>query len=122
VLAFRDCLFEFWSDKLQIMPMFDPPHPGEIAREECLTPLGLTLTEGAGILDVARQTLNNIVNERSGISPDMAIRLEKAFGSSADMWLALQTAFDLARARKRASVIKVARYVSRPDEPRQRPA
>jgi addiction module HigA family antidote len=92
------------------MPMFDPPHPGEIVREECLIPLGLSVTEGARVLGIARQTLNNLVNERAGISPEMAIRLEKAFGSSADIWLGMQTAFDLAAARRHADEIRVKRF------------
>jgi antitoxin HigA-1 len=92
------------------MPMRTPTHPGEIVREECLRPLELTVTEGAKVLGVTRQALNNLVNERAGISPEMAIRLEKAFGSSADMWLRLQLAYDLARARKREGKIAVARY------------
>lgn len=95
------------------MPMMNPPHPGEIVREECLGPLGLTVTEGAKVLGVTRQALNNLVNERAGISPEMAIRLEKAFGSSADMWLRLQTSFELAQARRRENEIVVARYRSR---------
>lgn len=95
--------------------MMEPPHPGEIVREECLLPLGLTVTEGAKALGVTRQALNNLVNERAGISPEMAIRLEKAFGSSADMWLRLQTAFELAQARKREGEIDVARYLA-PEE------
>ena len=93
------------------MPMTDPPHPGEIVREECLSPLGLSVTGGAKALGVTRQALNNLVNEKAGISPEMALRLEKAFGSSADMWLKLQTAFDLARIRRRAGEIAVERYV-----------
>lgn len=97
------------------MPMNDPPHPGEIVREECLAPLGLTVTDGARVLGVTRQTLNNLVNEKSGISPEMAVRLEKAFGSSADMWLKLQTAFDLAQVRKREGEIAVTRYVAKAD-------
>lgn len=92
------------------MPMKDPPHPGEIVREECLKALGLTVTQGAKALGVTRQALNNLVNEKAGLSPDMAIRLEKAFGSSAEMWLRLQGAFDLAQARSRSRSIKVARY------------
>ncbi len=91
------------------MPMFDPPHPGEIVREECLASLGLSVTEGAKVLGVTRQTLNNLVNERAGISPEMAIRLEKAFGSSAEMWLGMQTAFELAAARKHQDQIRVTR-------------
>ncbi len=92
------------------MPMKNPPHPGEIVREECLAPLGLTVTDGARVLGVTRQTLNNLVNERSGISPEMAIRLEKAFGTSADLWARLQMAYDLAQARRREREIKVTRY------------
>lgn len=91
------------------MPIFDPPHPGEIVREECLAPLGLSVTAGAKALGVTRQTLNNLVNERSGISPEMAIRLEKAFGLSAEIWLGMQTAFELAAARKRQDRIRVTR-------------
>ncbi len=90
--------------------MIDPPHPGEIVREECLRPMGLSVTAGAKVLGVTRQALDSLVNERAGISPEMAIRLEKAFGSSADMWLKLQTAFELARARQRQGEIEVSRY------------
>lgn len=95
--------------------MIDPPHPGEIVREECLAPLGLSVTDGAKALGVTRQALNNLVNEKAGISPEMAIRLEKAFGSSADMWLKLQIGFELAEARKRAGEIAVERYVPKSD-------
>jgi addiction module HigA family antidote len=94
------------------MPMMNPPHPGEIVREECLRPLGLTVTEAAGVLGVTRQALNNLINEHSGISPEMAIRLEKAFGSSADMWMRLQATFELAQARKGEGAIAVERYRS----------
>jgi addiction module HigA family antidote len=94
------------------MPMHSPSHPGEIVREECLKPLGLSVTDAAKALGVTRQALNNLVNEKAGISPDMAIRLEKAFGSSADMWLRLQMAFELAEARKRGDAIDVQRYVA----------
>jgi addiction module HigA family antidote len=95
------------------MPMKNPPHPGELVREECLAPLGLTVTDAARGLGVTRQALNNVVNERSGISSEMAIRLEKAFGTSADLWLRLQTAYDLAQARQREHEIKVRRYRTR---------
>lgn len=94
----------------QPMAMMKPSHPGEIVREECLKPLGLSVTEGAKILGVTRQALNNLVNEKAAISPEMAIRLEKAFGSSADMWLRLQVAHDLALARMRMKTIKIGRY------------
>ena len=95
------------------MAMMTPSHPGEIVREECLKPLELTVTAGARVLGVTRQALNNLVNEKAAISPEMAIRLENAFGSSAEMWLGLQSAFDLAQARKQRSAIKVRRYSPR---------
>ena len=85
-------------------------HPGEIVREEILKPLGLGVTEGSRILGVTRQALNNLVNERAGISPEMAVRLEKAFGSSAEMWLRLQMNYELGEVRRRAKGIKVPRY------------
>jgi addiction module HigA family antidote len=91
--------------------MKNPVHPGRIVRHDCLEPLSLTITAGAKALGVSRQTLNNIVNEKTGISAEMAIRLSKAFGSTAETWLAMQTAFDLAQARKLESRIKVKRYV-----------
>ena len=94
------------------MPMFDPPHPGEIVREECLKPLGLPVAHAAEILGVTRQALNNLVNEKSGLSAEMAIRLEKAFGTSAEMWLRLQLTFNLSRARRRSKAIVVKRYKS----------
>jgi antitoxin HigA-1 len=91
------------------MPMKNPVHPGRIVRHDCLEPLGLSITEGAKVLGVTRQTLNNIVNGKSGISPEMAIRLSKAFGSTAETWLRMQLAYDLAQARKDESKIKVHR-------------
>ena len=91
------------------MAMRNPVHPGQLIRHECLAPLGLTITAAAHALGVSRQSLNNIVNERSGISAEMAIRLEKACGSTADTWLAMQSAFDLASARKNQKEIKVRR-------------
>ncbi|MGO4880700.1 MAG: HigA family addiction module antitoxin [Bryobacteraceae bacterium] len=91
------------------MPMKDPAHPGRIVRSACLEPLGLSVTAAAQILGVTRQTLNNIVNGKSGISPEMAIRLTKAFGSTPETWLGMQLAYDLAAARKNESRIKVRR-------------
>lgn len=91
------------------MSMKDPVHPGRVVRHDCLEPLGLTVTEGAKVLGVTRQALNNIVNGKSGISPEMAIRLTKAFGSTAETWLGMQLAYDLAAARKHDSKIKVRR-------------
>jgi antitoxin HigA-1 len=92
------------------MNMFDPPHPGEILREECLVPLALTVTKGAEVLGVTRQTLNNLVNEKSGISPEMAVRLERAFGLEAGFWLRLQMSFDLAQTRKNGNLEKIKRF------------
>ena len=90
----------------------EPLHPGHAVRFDCLEPLGLSVTKGAEILGVTRQALNNLVNAKAGISPEMAIRLDKAFGSTAEGWLALQTAFDLARVRKHEELIDVKRYVA----------
>jgi antitoxin HigA-1 len=92
------------------MPMLNPPHPGLAVREDCLEPLGLTVTEGAKVLGVSRQSLNNLVNGRAGITPEMAIRIDKAFGGGAEVWLRMQTSYDLARALKTASSIKVKPY------------
>src|SRR5438046_3163344 len=92
------------------MPMQNPPHPGRIIRQDCLDPLGLTVTAGAKALRVSRQALNNIVNGKAGISPEMAIRLSKAFGSSPETWLRLQVNYDLAQVRRREGEIRVKRY------------
>ena len=89
--------------------MKNPPHPGLSVRHDCLEPLGLSVTEAAKQLGVSRKQLSHIVNGRSGISPEMAIRLDKAFGGGAETWLRLQTSYDLARAMKRAGRIKVKR-------------
>jgi addiction module HigA family antidote len=91
------------------MPMKNPPHPGRSIRTACLEPLGLSISEGANILGVSRQALNNVITGRSGISPEMAIRLTKAFGSTPETWLGMQLAYDLAAARKNESKIKVRR-------------
>ena len=89
--------------------MKNPPHPGRRIRDACLEPLGLSVTDGAGVLGVTRQTLNNVIHGKSGISPQMAIRLSKAFGSTPETWLRMQLAYDLAQARKEESKIKVRR-------------
>ena len=91
------------------MAMRNPAHPGRIVRSACLEPLGLSVTEGAKVLGVTRQTLNNVIHGKSGISPQMAIRLSKAFGSAPETWLRMQLAYDLAQARKDESKIKVRR-------------
>lgn len=92
------------------MPMRAPPHPGQHIRLEYLEPLGLTVTEAARILGVTRANLSNIVNGRSGISPEMAVRLAKAFGGSAEIWLRLQASYDLAQVRRREAEITVEPY------------
>lgn len=96
------------------MPMKTPPHPGRSIKDACLDPLGLGVTGAAKVLGVARHTLSRIIHGHAGISPDMAIRLEKAGWSTADHWVRLQTAYDLARARRYQDRIKVERYESRP--------
>ena len=96
------------------MPMKNPPHPGRSIKDACLEPLQLSVTEGAKVLGVTRHTLSRVINGQSGISPDMAIRLEKAGWSNADHWLRLQTAYELAQARKHQDQIQVERYEPRP--------
>jgi addiction module HigA family antidote len=90
------------------MAMKNHPHPGCIVRQDFLEPLGLTVTEAARVLGVARQTINNLVNEKAGISAEMAVRLSKAFGPSPDMWVRLQANYDLSRVRQEE--ITVTRY------------
>jgi addiction module HigA family antidote len=94
------------------MPMHNPPHPGGIVRRQCLEPLSLSVTEAAKGLGITRQALSDLLNEKAGVSVDMAIRLSKAFGSSAETWLGLQTAYDLAQARDRARTIKVRHFTA----------
>ena len=89
--------------------MHNPAHPGEIVRKECLKPLGLTLTAAADALGVTRKALSDLLNGHAGVSPDMAIRLEKVFGSTADTWLGMQMQHDLWEARQRTDKIKVNR-------------
>jgi addiction module HigA family antidote len=89
------------------MDMYDPPHPGEVIREECLEPLGLTVGRAADGLGVARKTLSSILNGHAAISPEMAIRFEKAGWSTADAWLRMQLQYDLWQARQRAGAIHV---------------
>jgi addiction module HigA family antidote len=89
--------------------MKNPAHPGRIVRSACLEPLGLSVTAGAKVLGVTRQTLTKVVNGKSGITAEMAIRLAKAFGSSAETWVRMQASYDLAQARKDESKIKVRR-------------
>ena len=92
------------------MNMFDPPHPGEIVREDCLIPSKLSVTAAAKGLGISRGSLSEIINGHNGISPDMAIRLEKAGWGPAESWLRNQLAYDLWQARQRADAIKVERF------------
>jgi antitoxin HigA-1 len=89
------------------MVMHNPPHPGEVIRELCIEPLGLSVTEAAAGLGVSRKTLSALLNGRFGISPEMAIRLSKAFGGSALSWITQQAQYDLWRAMQKADEIKV---------------
>lgn len=79
------------------MPMKNPPHPGGFVFRQCMEPLGLTITAAAAALGVARTTLSELVNEKRGISPEMAVRLSKVFGGSAESWLVQQAQCDLAQ-------------------------
>ena len=87
--------------------MKNPPHPGELVRYDCVEPLGLSITDAAKALNVTRQALNNLVNGKSGISPEMAVRLSKVFNGSAEFWMRLQLNYDLAQIERKAAKIVV---------------
>ena len=91
------------------MPMKNPPHPGLSIRHDCLEPLGLSVTDAAAHLGVSRKQLSDVINGHAGISPEMAVRLDKAFGGSAAAWYQLQAAYDLAQVMQRADEIEVSR-------------
>lgn len=91
------------------MPMKRPVHPGAIVLHDCIEPLNLSVTRTAHILGVTRQTLNNLVHEKSGISAEMAIRLEQAFGGTATVWLQMQANYDLSKARDHQDELNVER-------------
>ena len=93
------------------MPMKNPPHPGELIRTEVIETLGLTVTRSAEILRVRRATLSDLLHGKSSITPEMALRIEKAFGPDMDHLLRMQVAYDVAQARKRSKDIEVERYV-----------
>jgi addiction module HigA family antidote len=86
------------------MGMYNPPHPGEIIKEFCIEPLGLTVTEAAKALGVTRKTFSALLNRRAGISPEMALRLSKVFGRSAEGWLKLQLQYDLWQTQQRVDL------------------
>ena len=92
------------------MRMHSPPHPGEVIRDLCLEPLGLSVTRAAKGLGVSRKALSELLNGHSGISPEMAIRLSKAFGGSPESWLTQQMQYDLWRATQSAVVIEVEEF------------
>ena len=98
------------------MLMKNPPHPGEHIRYDCIQPLGLTISAAAKELGVTRQALNNVVNGKSAISPEMAIRLSMGFGGSPDVWLTMQAQYDLAQAMQNADRIDVQRIRSRSEQ------
>ena len=91
------------------MALKPPVHPGVIGREDCLNPVGLSITAGAKRLGVGRQTLSHVVNAKTSVSLEMASRLSQAFGSPPETWLGMQLAFDLARSRDLERQIKIAR-------------
>ena len=92
------------------MSMHNPPHPGEVIKELCIEPLGLSVTDAAKGLGVSRKALSELLNGKSGISPLMAIRLSKAFGGSAESWLKQQVAYDLWKAQQHADEINVTNF------------
>jgi antitoxin HigA-1 len=98
------------------MPMKNPPHPGEFIREDIIKALKLSVTRAAEVLGVRRATLSDVLNGNAALSPEMALRIEKAFGVSMELLLKLQASYDVAQARMRSARIKVARY--QPDEAR----
>ncbi len=92
------------------MPMHSPPHPGEFIKTEIIEPLKLTVSAAARILGVSRPALSTLLNGRSDLSGDMALRIEKAFGVKMDTLMRMQSACDIAQTRKREGSIKVRRY------------
>ena len=96
------------------MPMKCPPHPGLSVRLNCLEPFDLSVTDGAKALGVSRTTLSRLINGHAGVSPDMAIRLAKAFGATPGIWIRMQSAYDLDQARQHESEIKVKLYEPQP--------
>lgn len=94
-----------------------PAHPGGFIKHEIIEPLGLSVTAAAEVLGVTRATLSTLLNERAHLSPEMALRVEKAFGVSMDTLMRMQNSYDIARTRKREGEIKVARFKGQPAEP-----
>lgn len=94
------------------MRMQNPPHPGEVLRELCLEPLGVSVTDAAKAIGVARKTLSSVLNCHSGISPEMAIRLAKAFDTSAESWLNQQVQYDLWEAEQHTKSLKIKKLIA----------
>ncbi|MGV1010171.1 MAG: HigA family addiction module antitoxin [Dermatophilaceae bacterium] len=94
------------------MAMLNPPHPGEVVRELCLDPLGLTVTDAAKGLGVTRKTLSELLNGHAGISPEMALRLSLGFGGSPESWLEQQSRYELAQTRKKSGKLNVRRFAA----------
>ena len=92
------------------MAMTNPPHPGDLIRTEILEPLDLSVSTAAEALGVRRATLSDLINAKSSLTPEMALRIEKAFGPRMDHLLSMQLAYDVAQMRRRADDIKVPRY------------
>ena len=92
------------------MPLYNPPHPGGVVRRQCIEPLGLSLSRASEGLGVTEQALSDLINERTGISAEMAVRLSKAFGSSPETWLGMQMAYDLWHTEERIDEIKVENF------------
>ncbi len=97
------------------MPMKNPPHPGDFIRTEIIEPAGLSVTAAAGVLHVSRPALSSLLSGRAGLSGDMALRIEKAFGVKMDTLMRMQASYDIAQTRKRERKIRIRRY--HPTEP-----
>jgi len=93
------------------MPMKNPPHPGDLIRTEVIEALGLSVTKAAEILQVRRATLSDLLHGKAALTPDMALRIEKAFGPEMDHLLRMQLAFDVSRTRARAGDLSIERFL-----------
>ena len=93
------------------MPMKNPPHPGDLIRTEVIEALGLSVSKAAAILQVRRATLSDLLHAKAALTPDMALRIEKAFGPEMDHLLRMQLAYDVSKTREHAKNISIERYV-----------
>jgi len=96
----RTLIMSITTERKQLMSMKNAPHPGVVVLQECIEPMGLTITDAAEALGVTRNTLSELVNEKRGISPEMAVRLAKVFGGTEQGWLVQQAQYDLAHVRR----------------------